>query len=129
MAVNEPVGRLSCRLRRQQGFSLRLEGMTTAHRHSELHDLVDQLTPGQADAVRAVVLQLVTNPAMPSQRTGSPSYAPDYQGAQKFSTSSATDAVPKPKRRLSFAGLVRAEPDLAERSEDIIREEVTRRAA
>ena len=35
--------------------------MTAAHQHPDLHELVDQLNPAQADAVRAVVLQLVTH--------------------------------------------------------------------
>lgn len=34
--------------------------MTAAPQHPDLHELVDQLNPAQADAVRAVVLQLVT---------------------------------------------------------------------
>ena len=34
--------------------------MTAAPQHLDLHELVDQLNPAQADAVRAVVLQLVT---------------------------------------------------------------------
>ena len=47
--------------------------MTAAPHHPEhpdLHELVDQLNPAQADAVRAVVLQLVT-PA-----SGQPELAP-----------------------------------------------------
>ncbi|CRK59883.1 hypothetical protein [Alloactinosynnema sp. L-07] len=74
-----------------------------AHRYDDIHELVDQLNPVQADAVRAVVLQLVTG-------SGS-SFAPDRQ-----------------VRRLSFAGSVTAEPDFAERSEDILRE-INRRSA
>lgn len=34
--------------------------MSAAHQHPDLHDLVDQLNPAQADAVRAVVVQFVT---------------------------------------------------------------------
>ncbi|MGH3712295.1 MAG: hypothetical protein ACRDT4_02365 [Micromonosporaceae bacterium] len=33
--------------------------MASAHTHNELHRLSDQLTPAQADAVRAVALELV----------------------------------------------------------------------
>ena len=36
--------------------------MTAAHPKADLHELVDQLNPTQADAVRAVVVQLVTPP-------------------------------------------------------------------
>ena len=45
------------------GSGTRLRLMTAAPQHPEhpdLHELVDQLSPAQADAVRAVVLQLVT---------------------------------------------------------------------
>lgn len=34
--------------------------MTAAPQHPDLHELVDRLSPGQADALRAVVLLLVT---------------------------------------------------------------------
>ncbi len=36
--------------------------MTAEPQHPDLHELVDQLSPAQADAVRAVILQLVTLP-------------------------------------------------------------------
>lgn len=36
--------------------------MTAAPQHPDLHELVDQLNPAQAAAVRAVVLQIVTPP-------------------------------------------------------------------
>lgn len=75
--------------------------MTAAPQHSDLHELVDQLNPAQADAVRAVVLQLVTSPAK------------------------ATETLP---RRLSFAGTLSAEPDFAERSEEIL-DQIIRRDA
>lgn len=75
--------------------------MTAAHAHDDLHRLVDRLSPGQADAVRAVVWQLVkeTSPQEGDRSSG------------------------ESRRKLSFAGLMNAEPDLAERSEDIIRAE------
>lgn len=73
--------------------------MTAAPRHPDLHELVDQLSPAQADAVRAVVLQLVKPPAAVTLG-----------------------------RRLSFAGTLSAEPDLAERSEEIL-DEIARRNA
>lgn len=75
--------------------------MTAAPAYPDLHELVDQLSPAQADALRAVVIQLVT-PA--------PVRAP---------------ALP---RRLSFVGTLSAEPDLAERSEEIVDEFVARNA-
>jgi hypothetical protein len=75
--------------------------MTAAYSYDELHHLVDRLTPRQAEAVRGVVLQLVssTEPAHDEPAPG------------------------ERRRRLPFAGLMSAEPDLAERSEDILRAE------
>ncbi len=77
--------------------------MTAAPQHADLHELVDQLSPAQADAVRAVVVQFVI-PAQEPMKTGSGS------------------------RTLSFAGTLSAEPDLAERAEEILDEIVTRNA-
>ncbi|MDQ2846687.1 MAG: hypothetical protein M3Y77_10140 [Actinomycetota bacterium] len=74
--------------------------MTAAPQQPDLHELVDQLSPAQADAVRAVVIQFVA-PA---------------RGAE---------ALP---RRLSFAGTLSAEEDFAERSEEILDEIVRRNA-
>ncbi|WP_344315034.1 hypothetical protein [Fodinicola feengrottensis] len=74
---------------------------SAAHQYDGLHRLVDQLKPAQADAVRAVVLQLVTTPEVESTQ---------------------------PRRRLSFAGSLSAEPDFAERSEEIL-DDLTRRNA
>jgi hypothetical protein len=71
--------------------------VTAEHQHPDLHALVDQLSPAQAGAVRAVVVQLVAGdldqPAADNQQ------AP---------------------RRLSFAGTLSAEPDFAERAEEIL---------
>ena len=67
--------------------------MTAAHQHPDLHELVDQLNPAQADAVRAVVLQFVRP--------------------------SPSEKLP---RDLGFIGMIEAEEDFAERSEDILAE-------
>jgi len=75
-----------------------------AHHYDDLHRLVDQLRPDQADAVRAVVRQLVAIPAQADAR------------------------LDQPRRRFSFAGSISAEPDLAERSEEIL-EEIAQRNA
>ncbi|MBF6125286.1 hypothetical protein [Nocardia brasiliensis] len=77
--------------------------MTAAHDYEDLHRLVDRLTPDQAHALRAVALQLVV--------TDAPEQSP---------TSGATG---ERRRHLSFAGVMDAEPDLAARSEDLLREE------
>lgn len=74
--------------------------MTAAHSYDELHRLVDSLTPAQAEAVRGVVLQFVRPPS-------------GDQDAQRQHR----------RRRLSFAGIMSAEPDLADRSEEILRRE------
>jgi hypothetical protein len=78
-----------------------LDAMTAAHQHPDLHELVDQLNPAQADAVRAVVLQIVT-------------LAPGE-----------AETLP---RRLPFLGTLEAEEDFAERSEEILDEIIRRNA-
>ncbi|MFI6171791.1 hypothetical protein ACIBCN_33780 [Nocardia sp. NPDC051052] len=77
--------------------------MTAAHDYEDLHRLVDRLTPNQAHALRAVALQLVV--------TDGPQQSP------------STDPPGERRRHLSFAGVMDAEPDLAARSEDLLREE------
>jgi hypothetical protein len=79
-----------------------------AYRYDDLHRLVDQLNPEQADALRAVALQLVTANA-PSRET-----------------SVGRDQASVRRRTLSITGIISAEPDLAERSEEILRELVER---
>lgn len=72
--------------------------------YADLHELVDRLTPEQADAVRGVVRHLVQVSA------DAPVSEPETVGWV---------------RRLSFAGALRTgKGDLAARSEDIIRAEV-----
>lgn len=74
--------------------------------YSELHRLVDRLTPDQARAMRAVALQLVRE---------------DRQDSQQ---SSAAAVGARSSRRLSFAGIGHADPGLAESSQDILRAEL-----
>jgi hypothetical protein len=75
--------------------------------YADLHELVDRLTPEQADAVRGVVQHLV---AAPAGRAEAPVVKLDAEGRV---------------RRLSFAGTLRTgKGDLAARSEDIIRAEL-----
>lgn len=74
--------------------------------YADLHELVDRLTPEQADAVRGVMQHLVAAPV----GNGDPPAA-DVDAAGRV-------------RRLSFAGTLRTgKGDLAARSEDIIRAE------
>lgn len=77
--------------------------MTAVRDYEELHHLVDRLTPDQARALRSVALHLVEGHDSPSTKT--------------------TPTSEPVRRRLSFAGLMDAEPNLAARSEDILREE------
>jgi hypothetical protein len=74
--------------------------------YSELHRLVDRLTPDQARAMRAVALQLVRQDPHDSQEPP------------------ATAMSAGPGRRLSFAAIGHADPDLAEASQDILRAEL-----
>jgi hypothetical protein len=80
--------------------------------YGDLHELVDRLSPAQADAVREVVCHLVAigRAAEPAGDRG--------------------DVPPEePRRRLSFAGALRSgRGDLAARSEEIIRAELGRPA-
>lgn len=74
--------------------------------YADLHELVDRLTPEQANAVRGVVQHLV---AVPVGHADAPVARVDAEGRV---------------RRLSFAGTLRTgKGDLAARSEDIIRAE------
>jgi hypothetical protein len=68
-----------------------------------LHRLVDRLTPDQARVLSAVALQLVR---------------------QDSRQPSAPTVSAPAGRRLSFAGIGHAGPDLAEASQDILRAEL-----
>ena len=85
--------------------------VTAAHDYDydDLHRLVDRLTPGQARALRAVALVLV-----------------ESQSEEETETVAPAGVSAGRRRHLSFAGIMDAEPDLAERSEDILRAELGR---
>ncbi|MDN3359946.1 hypothetical protein [Actinomadura sp. DC4] len=74
--------------------------MTAAHDYEDLHRLVDRLTPVQAHELRDHALRLIDED-------------------EQEEPTSETRSVP---RELSFIGIIHAEPDLAERSEDILRQ-------
>jgi hypothetical protein len=76
--------------------------VTAAYEYNELHRLVDRLTPDQVRALRAVALELVRDEPPTAE-------------------SSADD---QPVRRLSFVGAGHGSPDLAERSQEILRVEL-----
>ena len=71
--------------------------------YSDLHRLVDRLTPAQARALRAVALQLVRDEPEPAD------------------LDQPTDA---PRRHLSFVGVGHADPDLATTSQQILSAEL-----
>jgi hypothetical protein len=77
-----------------------------AHNYEDLHRLVDQLRPDQTEPAHALLLQLV-DPTPTDADTSA-------QGREETER--------RRYRRLSITGIISAEPDLAERSEDIIRE-------
>jgi hypothetical protein len=71
--------------------------------YSDLHRLVDRLTLDQARALRAVALQLVRSDPSPAD---------------------ADQAGGSSPRRLSFAGLGQAGPDLSASSQEILNSEL-----
>jgi hypothetical protein len=74
--------------------------VTVVHKYEDLHDLVDHLTPEGARELRTHALRLV--------------------GKQDDSAVTQVRSTP---RDLSYIGIIHAESDLAERSEEILREE------
>lgn len=72
--------------------------MTAAQEYSELHRLVDRLTPRQVHALHAVALELVRDD-------------------DRSDVSSDGD---EPVRSLPFIGIGHGGPDLAERSQEIL---------
>ena len=95
----------SASMRRESSRTSYTPGMTAeAHQqYDDLHRLVDQLAEDQVAQAQSSMLGLV------QQRRPS-------------------DAPTKPRRRLSFIGTLSAEPDLAERSEEILEEIASRNA-
>jgi hypothetical protein len=75
--------------------------VTAAHDYEDLHRLVDRLTPVQARELRNHALRLVDE-------------------EQREEPTADVGSVP---RDLSFIGIIHAEPDLADRSEEILRQE------
>ncbi|MCP3800252.1 hypothetical protein NLX83_13385 [Allokutzneria sp. A3M-2-11 16] len=70
--------------------------MTAAHDYEELHHLVDRLSPAQVRRLRLIV-------------------------ANDPELSVAITEPSRPRRSLSFIGTLDAEPDLAERSAELVR--------
>lgn len=82
--------------------------MTAAfgHEYEELHRLVDRLPIDRVRALRTIAVLLAEG-----------------------TSNAETKPVGGFRRRLSFTGIMDAEPDLAARSEDILREELGHRTA
>src|ERR1039457_991908 len=90
--------------------------MTMTPEHVDLHRMVDRLDPDQGRALRAAAQQLLPPSA------GHPASG-ETQAPEPGSLLAA-----EPVRDFSFIGLFNGAPDLAERSEDILREEFAKRA-
>jgi len=73
------------------------------HHYEDLHRLIDRLNPGQADALHAVALQLVTS-----------------------DPASTVDEPPSEWPPSWFGSITSNEPDVAGRSRDILRAEFGR---
>lgn len=85
--------------------------------HIDLHRMVDRLDPDQVRALRAVAQQLLRPGTRAQQDSG--------EAAVPAAESLLAD---EPVRDFSFIGLFNGAPDLAERSEEILREEFAKRA-
>jgi hypothetical protein len=90
--------------------------MTMTPEHVDLHRMVDRLDPDQVRALRAVAQQLLR----PSGRLTDSGEAPAPEAESLLAD--------EPVRDFSFIGLFNGAPDLSERSEEILREEFTKRA-
>jgi len=90
--------------------------MTMSPEHVDLHRMVDRLNPDQVHALRAVAQQLL--------RPGGG--RPD--SGETWTPEPESVLADEPVRDFSFIGLFNGAPDLAERSEEILREEFAKRA-
>jgi hypothetical protein len=78
--------------------------VTIAPHHTEIHRLVDKLTPPEAEALYVLLSSTV------GDRPGQPI--------------ADEPAATEPVRRFSFAGIMRAGPDYSSRSKQILRDEL-----
>ncbi len=90
--------------------------MTMGPEHVDLHRMVDRLDPDQVRALRAVGQQLLRLSV--SHPGSGEAQAPEPESL----------LADEPVRDFSFIGLFNGAPDLAERSEEILREEFVKRA-
>jgi hypothetical protein len=90
--------------------------MTMSPEHVDLHRMVDQLDPDQVRALHAVAQQLL-RPIVGHPHSGE-ALTPEPESL----------LADEPVRDFSFIGLFNGAPDLSERSEEILREEFTKRA-
>ncbi|WP_405161181.1 hypothetical protein OG203_33160 [Nocardia sp. NBC_01499] len=85
--------------------------MTAAHEYEEVHRLVDHLSTTQVRRLRLLVAE---DPEL-GKIAG--------ELAEAHDAGKGSDAVDMPRRRsLGFIGTLEAEPDLAERSAEVVRE-------
>jgi len=78
--------------------------VTIAPHHTEIHRLVDKLTPPEAEALYVLLSSAV------GDRPGEPI--------------ADVTAITEPVRRFSFAGIMHTGPDYASRSNQILRDEL-----
>jgi N-acetylmuramic acid 6-phosphate (MurNAc-6-P) etherase len=78
--------------------------VSVAHQHPDLHDLVDQLNPAQAEAVRAVVVEFVT-PATDAEKA-----------------SAELNDGGKPLRELAFVGAGASASGISGRIDELLRD-------
>jgi hypothetical protein len=88
--------------------------MTIAPHHSEVHHMVDRLTPGQVEALYVILQSMVSKVD---------------EGDPTAADREAASSEPPAKHRFSFIGIMDGEPDLAERSAEILRMELGNSAA
>jgi hypothetical protein len=87
--------------------------MTIAPHASAVHSMVDQLAPGQVEALYVILQGMLPEPPISDI---------------SLTAAHEEELADQPVRELSFIGLFAGEPDLAERSKEIVREEIAKRA-
>lgn len=90
--------------------------MTVSPEHADLNRMVDRLDPNQVRALCAVAQQLLRSAG--GRSDSGKTRAPERESL----------LADEPVRDFSFIGLFNGAPDLAERSEEILRGEFAKRA-
>jgi hypothetical protein len=96
-------------LRRYESAGI-LDAMTATFDHLDLRDLLGLLTEDEQEALRTVALQFV--------------HTRDQAGTPPPARPVRDEVAQSRPRRLSFAGIGHAGPDVAEQSQEILRREL-----